>query len=107
MGFITRNGICSFSGGIIKVGKNSAAKMKKQIRLDVSTFADAGSVFSRSRKECPTMAFRIILILWPPQYIWIPSQTIDVTIRLRTGQKPPRIPQDLLMVSFMTLSRID
>lgn len=57
----TRKGSCSFSGGIMGRGRKMTMKTKKDIRLAVSTLADAGRVFGRSRNLGPMMALRIIL----------------------------------------------
>lgn len=56
-----RKGSCSFSGGIMGRGRKMTMKTKKEIRLAVSTLADAGSVFGRSRNLGPMIALSIIL----------------------------------------------
>jgi hypothetical protein len=54
------------------MGQNITRKMKKLTKLQVSTFAEEGSVFFMKAYLGPMTAARIILTAWPPQYVWIP-----------------------------------
>jgi hypothetical protein len=54
------------------IGQNTAKKMKKLTKLQVSTFADRGRVLVMKAYFGPMTAPSIILTAWPPQYVWIP-----------------------------------
>ena len=74
-------GICSFSGGIINIGQNIARKMKKLMRLHVSTFADAGRVFAMYANLGPMTAPRMIFTACPPQDVWMPILVLSVMLK--------------------------
>ena len=110
---LTLKGIWSLSGGTIRVGTKKMKNTKKLIKLAVSTCAEAGRVLAMCTHFGPIMAPRMILTAWPPQYSWMPicntcklgfqccrrellTQMVAVISLLRTGQKPPRIPHELV-----------